>query len=90
MGLLPDHAWTEFAVKWRNIGEDAFTQANKKLDLALPTLGVDSLMIRDCYIEAEELVWRRAVGLPETGVIFTGQPGVSKTLLSIFLYMSRF
>lgn len=83
--LPPNHQWTRFASKWRSIGADAFIQANRKLDLALPTLGVDSLMIRDCYREAEELVWSRALNLPDTGVIFTGQPGVGMTLLSVFL-----
>ena len=48
-----------------------------------------SLMIRNCYVEAEKLVWKNAVRLPKTGVIITGQPGIGMIIscISVCLHL---
>lgn len=68
--------WQVFAHKWRNsevlVQEDP---AESTLDnLALPGSEDDSFMIRKCYVDAEKLVWNRAIFAPKTGVILSGQP----------------
>ena len=40
-------------------------------------------MVRNCYVEAEKLVWKNAVRLPKTGVIITGQPGIGMIISCI-------
>ncbi|KAI9511332.1 hypothetical protein F5148DRAFT_957840, partial [Russula earlei] len=39
----------------------------------------------ECYREAENVVWHQVVRSPNTGVIFTGQPGIGKTLFLWYL-----
>jgi hypothetical protein len=72
--------WQVFAHKWRNsevlVQEDP---AESTLDnLALPGSEDDSFMIRKCYVDAEKLVWNRAIFAPKTGIILSGQPGIGK------------
>ena len=68
--------WQRFANRWRNVEDfDLEHLFGAPLsDLALPGLGGNSLMIRTCYVE--KLVRNRALNLPDTGVIITGQPGI--------------
>ena len=40
-------------------------------------------MIRKCYVDAEKLVWNRAIFAPKTGVILSGQPGIGKFISSV-------
>ncbi|KAF8346669.1 hypothetical protein F5887DRAFT_1281776 [Amanita rubescens] len=79
--------WQQFADKWRN-NEDLNREDPSDItldNLALPASGDDSLMIRNCYVEAEKFVWKIALSSPRTGVIITGQPGIGKTLFIWYL-----
>ncbi|KAF8345309.1 hypothetical protein F5887DRAFT_1061853 [Amanita rubescens] len=81
--------WQRFANKWRNAeGFDRENPSGTMVDgLDLPASQDHSLMIRNCYVEAEKLVWKNAVSLPDTGVIITGQPGIGKTLFIWYLLL---
>ena len=75
----------KYSYKWRDsevlVQEDP---AGSTLDnLALPGCKDDSFMIRKCYVEAEKLVWNRAIFAPQTGVILSGQPGIGKFISSV-------
>jgi len=69
--------WQEFADKWRNLKDLNLEDLSGSFldDLALPVSQDNTLMVRKCYVEAEKLVWKRALCFPDTGVIITGQPG---------------
>jgi hypothetical protein len=56
-------------------------------NLALPASQDNSLMIRKCCVEAEKLVWKRALSWPRSGVIITGQPGIGIIISHVFLYV---
>ena len=78
--------WQKFADKWRNVTDFDREDLSGSIlyDLDLPVLAHDnSLMIRNCYVEAEKLVWKRALSLPRTGVIFTGQSGIGMIISCI-------
>jgi hypothetical protein len=83
--MKADVDWQHFANKWRNA--EGFDQENLSGtmvdDLGLPASQNYSLMIRNCYVEAEKLVWKNAVRLPKTGVIITGQPGIGMIISCI-------
>ena len=77
--------WQQFADKWRN-NEDLNREDPSGItldNLALPASGDESLMIRNCYVEAEKFVWKIALSSPRTGVIITGQPGIGMILSCI-------
>ncbi|KAI9513532.1 hypothetical protein F5148DRAFT_1278893 [Russula earlei] len=44
-----------------------------------------TVFVRECYREAEKVVWQQAVNLPRDGIIFTGQPGIGKTYFVWYL-----
>ncbi|TBU52850.1 hypothetical protein BD310DRAFT_952477 [Dichomitus squalens] len=80
--------WQAFATKWR----ETHMGDTPTLDLsdvgAISTLPIltNTVLIRDCYREAEKVVWRRAAGFGfGGGVIFTGQPGIGKTAFLWYL-----
>ena len=78
--------WQKFADKWRHFNFDRGDPSGLKIDLALPALsGDDCLIVRSCYVEAEKLVWKQALSLPQTGVIIMGQPGIGM-IISLFQY----
>ncbi len=83
--------WQRFADKWRN-DEDLNRKDPSGItldNLALPASGDDSLMIRNCYVEAEKLVWKNALSNPRTGVIITGQPGIGMIISCISVRLRR-
>ncbi len=83
-----DGVWQKFAHKWRNAKNfDQEDLSGLNIVLAMPELSRDnSLMVRSCYVEAEKLVWKKALSLPEAGVIVTGQPGIGM-IISLFRYV---
>ncbi|KAI9511305.1 hypothetical protein F5148DRAFT_1322945, partial [Russula earlei] len=44
-----------------------------------------TVLICECYREAEKVVWQQAVNLPRDRIIFTGQPGIGKTYFVWYL-----
>jgi len=70
--------WHEFADKWRYSKElDLEDLSGSSLnDIALPASQDHSFIVRECYVEAEKLIWKRAWSMPGTGAIITGQPGI--------------
>ena len=88
--MKADDDWQQFANKWRNV--EGFDQENLSgtiVGLDLPASQDYSLMVRNCYVEAEKLVWKNAVRLPKTGVIITGQPGIGMIIscISVCLHL---
>jgi hypothetical protein len=83
--------WQQFADKWRN-NEDLNREDASGItldNLALPASGDDSLMIRNCYVEAENFVWKIARSSPRTGVIIAGQPGIGMIISCISVRLRR-
>ncbi|KAK2460423.1 hypothetical protein APHAL10511_007588 [Amanita phalloides] len=81
-------AWTLATKKWQQFmlkgydAEETFDLVSRHLVLA-PNLRLPAVphgsFVRDAYLEAEKLVWTRALTHSSTGVILTGQPGIGKT-----------
>ncbi|KAI9507031.1 hypothetical protein F5148DRAFT_966693, partial [Russula earlei] len=76
-----DEEWKVFTDKARESEPMAET-----FDLGdLASLHNTTALVRKCYREAEKVVWHEAVRSPNRGIIFTGQPGISKTLFLWYL-----
>ncbi|TBU21663.1 hypothetical protein BD311DRAFT_829949 [Dichomitus squalens] len=78
--------WQAFTAKWRNPTTPSVTETPDLSDIAdisSSPLFLDNVLVRDCYLEAENVLWRRAVSPGgKDGVIFIGQPGTDKQFFS--------
>ncbi|KAI9508357.1 hypothetical protein F5148DRAFT_918857 [Russula earlei] len=75
-----DH-WREASNRWKDFADYAqSTTLTETLDLGnLASIRNDLVLVRECYREAEKVVWHQAVESLQGGIIFTGQSGIGKT-----------
>ena len=45
-------------MKWREIDNSIFNQDSKVLEFDMPGVGPCCILIHDCYLKAEEVVWQ--------------------------------
>ena len=83
---LAHEEWQEFSMKWCEIDNSVFRPDSKVLNFDMPDQHPCCMLICDCYVKAEEVVWQRATNQPLTGVILSGQLGIGTNIQSLFLY----
>ena len=67
-------------MKWRKINDRVLHPDSKVLNFDMPSQSPRRILIRDCYVKAEEVVWQRATDQPRGGVILLGQPGIGTNI----------
>ncbi|KAI9508496.1 hypothetical protein F5148DRAFT_1375811 [Russula earlei] len=87
--------WTWNPGRWGTASEEwkAFAARARESEPMAETFDLGDLadphnttaLVRECYREAEKVVWLQAVRSPNRGIIFTGQPGIGKTLFLWYL-----
>ena len=67
-------------MKWREINDRVLHPGSKVLNFDMPSQGPCPILMHDCYVKAEEVVWQRAANQPMGGVILSGQPGIGTNI----------
>ena len=69
-----------FGMKWCEIDDRVLHPDSKVLNVDMPSQGPRPILIRDCYVKAEEVVWQQAADQPMGRVILLGQPGIGMNI----------